>query len=420
MAGALLLLASARPVEALNIQHFRPNTEGLGYLRLDGAVTLPRNSFSRGVAQNGMGNALEFGRTASGSRLDGVSKFYWGWDLWGAFGLWDSFEVGIDVPFSLLTSIERLDATSADTTVSMGDIELRGKWRLLSPEMNSADLGLALVPFITLPSGTGGDFYGDSSVTGGFRTVLERKFGKNHFTTNVGFRGRKKETLTASGFMFGAGWKRPISSGKQWWVLSEINGATDFADNAATPVEWDVAVQKRFWEQTVAVTLGGGMGLTTGYGSPDYRIQLALRYVPVLPGASKEKAKTEKDESAAKVEEGRIVILKPIPFEVNRAVLKPEASPVLDAVAELLKKQEKIRHVRIEGHTDSDGSEKFNLKLSQERATAVKTYLMQKGIETSRLETQGWGEMQPVVPNTTSDFKAQNRRVEFHVVKVEE
>ncbi|MCH7772081.1 MAG: OmpA family protein [Bacteroidetes bacterium] len=68
---------------------------------------------------------------------------------------------------------------------------------------------------------------------------------------------------------------------------------------------------------------------------------------------------------------------------------------------------------RIEGHTDSDGDESFNQKLSEDRAAAVKVMLVKLGIDGSRLESKGWGESKPVSDNSTPEGKANNRRVEF-------
>ena len=68
---------------------------------------------------------------------------------------------------------------------------------------------------------------------------------------------------------------------------------------------------------------------------------------------------------------------------------------------------------RIEGHTDSDGDESFNQKLSEDRAAAVKNMLAKLGIDGSRLESKGWGESKPLSENSTPEAKANNRRVEF-------
>ena len=71
----------------------------------------------------------------------------------------------------------------------------------------------------------------------------------------------------------------------------------------------------------------------------------------------------------------------------------------------------------IEGHTDSDGKDATNLKLSEERAAAVKNFLVANGIDGTRLSSKGYGETMPVASNKTKAGKAQNRRVEVKLVK---
>ena len=88
--------------------------------------------------------------------------------------------------------------------------------------------------------------------------------------------------------------------------------------------------------------------------------------------------------------------------------------PLLDEVALALKDNPTIK-VRIEGHTDSQGTDKFNLKLSNNRAASVRKYLIGKGIEGSRMESKGFGERVPIADNRTNDGRAQNRRVEFFI-----
>jgi OOP family OmpA-OmpF porin len=73
--------------------------------------------------------------------------------------------------------------------------------------------------------------------------------------------------------------------------------------------------------------------------------------------------------------------------------------------------------VRIEGHTDSNGSDSYNLKLSQRRAASVRRYLMAQGIDGDRMISEGYGEERPIEDNRTSEGRAANRRVEFHIIK---
>ena len=102
-------------------------------------------------------------------------------------------------------------------------------------------------------------------------------------------------------------------------------------------------------------------------------------------------------------------------FDFDKAVLKPEGKAKLDDLAS------KLKDVALEviiaiGHTDSIGSDAYNLKLSVRRAEAVKAYLVGKGIEPNRIYTEGKGKRQPIADNRTAEGRAKNRRTEIEVV----
>jgi OmpA-OmpF porin, OOP family len=102
-------------------------------------------------------------------------------------------------------------------------------------------------------------------------------------------------------------------------------------------------------------------------------------------------------------------------FDVDKSVLKPEARAKLDDLVS------KTAGINLEviiavGHTDSDGSDAYNQKLSIRRSDAIKAYLVGKGVEKNRVYTEGKGEKQPVADNKTKEGKAKNRRVEIEVV----
>ncbi len=117
-----------------------------------------------------------------------------------------------------------------------------------------------------------------------------------------------------------------------------------------------------------------------------------------------------------RVTEREIVILKQIHFEFNKARIMPDSSELLAQIAQVLKEHAEIQRVSIEGHTDALGGPAFNLRLSQQRAEAVRTWLMDSGIAGDRLEATGYGKTRPVADNKTEEGRERNRRVEFHIV----
>jgi OOP family OmpA-OmpF porin len=102
-------------------------------------------------------------------------------------------------------------------------------------------------------------------------------------------------------------------------------------------------------------------------------------------------------------------------FDFNKSVIKPEAKAKLDDLVD------KIKAINLEviiavGHTDAVGSDEYNQKLSMRRSNAVKAYLINKGVDKTRIYTEGKGEKQPVADNSTKEGRAKNRRVEIEVV----
>jgi len=106
------------------------------------------------------------------------------------------------------------------------------------------------------------------------------------------------------------------------------------------------------------------------------------------------------------------LILKGVHFESGSAALTPDSYAVLDQVVRSLMAYPEVR-VEIRGYTDSVGSWEYNLNLSQKRAEAVKQYLVNSGIDPSRLIAKGYGEADPIASNKTAEGRAQNRRIEF-------
>jgi len=147
-----------------------------------------------------------------------------------------------------------------------------------------------------------------------------------------------------------------------------------------------------------------------GDGVPD-----AEDKCPTVPGPASKTAERNGCPSIKYEAGGDIQLLEPIQFETGKATIKPESYHILDEVVSLLKSHPELR-VGVYGHTDSVGSDASNLILSKNRAAACMKYLIGHGIKASRLESEGFGESQPIDTNATPAGRARNRRTEFKVL----
>jgi OmpA-OmpF porin, OOP family len=130
----------------------------------------------------------------------------------------------------------------------------------------------------------------------------------------------------------------------------------------------------------------------------------------------KEYSEVNKDLMLSPIEVGQTIRLNNIFFDFNESVLRSESFPELSRVIKLMQENPEVV-IKIAGHTDDVGDDHYNLKLSQARARAVRTYLLENGIGEKRVSSQGWGETRPIATNNTEDGKQENRRVEFTIVR---
>lgn len=109
-------------------------------------------------------------------------------------------------------------------------------------------------------------------------------------------------------------------------------------------------------------------------------------------------------------ETGKVILY--INFDSGKSTIKKESMPIIEQIIEMMKQAPDIK-LSVEGHTDSDGSNESNLKLSEARAKAVVEAITKGGIEAARLSFAGFGEEKPIADNSTAEGKAKNRRVEL-------
>jgi len=116
-----------------------------------------------------------------------------------------------------------------------------------------------------------------------------------------------------------------------------------------------------------------------------------------------------------------VIVMDNIYFAFNKSDILPESHAAIDEQIVALMNKYPTMAIEIGGHTDSQGSDEYNMALSKARAESVKKYLVSKGIDASRLEAVGYGETKPIAPNTIDgkdnpEGRKKNRRTEFKVL----
>ncbi len=150
----------------------------------------------------------------------------------------------------------------------------------------------------------------------------------------------------------------------------------------------------------IGTVVGGALGAYIG-SRMDQQAQ-ALEEVPGMKDVSY-------DEGNKKIDAQMEVL-----FDVDKADIKPAEQVKLDQLAEVFTSYPE-NVVLVEGHTDSDGTDEYNQQLSERRAASIENYLRTKNLDIASLNSIGYGETRPVVPNNTREDKAKNRRVEIKI-----
>ena len=192
----------------------------------------------------------------------------------------------------------------------------------------------------------------------------------------------------------GFAWTLPFAQ-RGTYLIAEVDGTTVVRNprKLTSPIEWLAGVRQRVFDG-LNVEVAGGRGITSSVGGGDWRIVAGLHWSPTL----KAEARGEKE-----------VLLETVYFGFNKDKFLPKYNPRFDTVAEKIKADKK--RIKIRGHTDTEGTEEYNVDLSRRRARGVEGYLVEKGVR--KTATEAVGSKEPVTGNQTAKDKAKNRRVEI-------
>lgn len=421
----LCVLAAPATVRAeadASAQTFLPSIDTSKYFSVYGSQTMQQYQFRVGGMFNYGYRPVEFG--IAGQRRGPVIDHLLMLDLFGTYGWTDWFQTGIDFPIAIYEQF--FDPTlapnaPAQNITRMGDVRFEAKFRIINDFLHR--YGLALRPYITFPTGDGDKLVGNDSLTGGLDVIFDiHAWERLSASLNLGFLFRESvrpanlQVEEDDKFVYKLGANVLIL---EWMdFITEIYGATlvgdFFGSEAELPLEFLGGFRFRPWEGW-QIDFGGGTGLTYGYGAPDARLLLGVSYTK--PRVVELPPPPTAPVPVVRVEEKRILITQKIHFEFDRAVIRPISFHILDAVVDVLKRHPEILRVQIEGHTDAVGTDYYNQRLSERRARAVVSYLVQHGISRDRLSSRGFGESRPIDTNETALGRARNRRTEFTILQ---
>ena len=160
-----------------------------------------------------------------------------------------------------------------------------------------------------------------------------------------------------------------------------------------------------------------GGGTTVFQGAGAIAITGTPPAPPPPPPPPPKKEEPPPPPARVEIRNNKIEFKEKIQFENNKSVILPQSFSLLDDITKVIKDNEHIKKLSIEGHASSEGDAKRNLTLSDERAKAVMKYIVDKGVDAKRLTAKGFGITKPIADNATEEGREKNRRVEFVIVE---
>ncbi len=420
LAGFQILAFPLWGQTSASVQNFLPSVTTGPYWTVSGSRTLEKWRFDLGLVTNYSKKSLiDESTTPATVTVDDLLML----DFTAAAGLLDWLEVGIDLPYAVWNDITF--GGPQENNRGLGDFRLEPKLRIV--DMDEYDAGVAFIPFFLFPTGDSAHLLGNDGFAGGGRFAFDARFLKKaQLSLNVGFLIREGFTFPGTvterdeAYLLGLGLN--VAATDWMDIIAETQASilakAPFDRESETPVEANGGFRFSLpWVEGLRIAVGGGGGLTFGYGSPDFRGVMGISYTRPVRKYVPPPPPPPEPEPLAILTPEKIEISKRIHFEFEKAVIRPVSYPILEAVAKIMKENPQVKKIQVEGHTDSKGSDQYNLRLSQKRAAAVRNYLLEQGVEPGRLTAKGFGETQPRDTNETDLGRARNRRVEFTILE---
>ncbi|OGP08063.1 MAG: hypothetical protein A2048_08260 [Deltaproteobacteria bacterium GWA2_45_12] len=417
------LQAKASLDSKFDIITFHPAVDGGDYFSVYGSQNLKAWQGNVGLYIDYSNRPLQFIGVGNATGRQSIIDHMLVGDLYGAIGLTDWAEVGVNIPVVFYNWFFTDNfAAEEDHGGGMGDIQLMTKFRVINTENHK--VGFSIMPFVTLPSGDPVRFTGNANPTGGVLFITDFII-HERFTLALNLGGVIRDDVTVHDVriddQFKYGLAGNIRLGKNWFAIIETYGTTPFrslfSNEGESPLEAGGGIRYMFGDSGFSMNLGGTAGLVDGVGAPRARGFLGVNWTSPIREKDCPVCAPPAPPPDPRIKGGKIVIWGKIYFDTDKADIKPISYPVLDDVVDVMNKNSQIELVEVQGNCDIRGSDAYNMKLSDRRANSVLEYLVSKGISASRLQSKGFGWHNPIADNKTKEGMSQNRRVEFVIQK---
>jgi outer membrane protein OmpA-like peptidoglycan-associated protein len=418
--------STAAFASSINTQFFVPSS-GYDYVYSEDALMDSRRGLGLGVTYDYLKNPLVRENAAQTANTSTVISGLHTLDLMATYRLDADWKLGFGLPLNMVSP------AGAASQFALGDSRLFAKYQLtFSDDKKTA----TAIQFETrLPTGNSTYYLSDTSLGVGFRYVLEHDFGFMQLVANAGFMWASNSTVAIENLSYRTRIPLSLSSriplGGRWAANIEGNGAIPIPVNSyQNPGEGYAGLQYKI-EDDATLFAGGAIGKFGSVGSDDYRIIVGFRAAfnepkkaptpapaptPVAVIAPAPKPAPKPRVVFTKKE---ITISEQVNFATGKDIITQSGKDLLDEVAKVIRENmANFKKIRIEGHTDRHGGDAYNMRLSKARALSVRTYLESRGVDSKRLESEGYGKRRPKAPSGLSPTEqdAVNRRVEFKVI----
>lgn len=422
----VMALTQARAnVVGSDIQNFNPTTSGIDFVTVQSSETLEPGILNVGFFLNHAFNTMpNYGGPTPGSRTDFTDTMLGG-DINFGLGLADNWDFGVSFPqvYQQDTDDDNNVHQSEISQTGLTEIRINTKYRFWGDEQG----GFAMVASMNHNRVEDNPFAGiDPGPTYNLEAAWDTTINKYAVGLNAGYRMRDPGSQI-SGEPIEPYKDQYIASAAVSYLLSnydtkliaEVFGSVPAEDQKKTTdrdvssLELLLGVKKDF-RHDFAVHAGFGTELYHGSSSPDWRFYTGVNWN--IGPLWRKKAPGEKKYFDAKPTTREKFVIGEVLFDTGSALITDEFREILRELADYLRQPPGFQQLVIEGHTDSVGSEEYNLDLSQRRANAAVEFLVQEmKLPANKIKGIGFGESRPVADNANYQGRARNRRVEFSI-----